>query len=405
MPQIENKDILGCILKSTINVIGRRTSESYANVFITNALKELSEKYSFLRFIKIKGAQYNEAFEIINIDSEVNNIETKEIGKATNELMIIISKTMGKNAGYYFIREIKEALPFDYEVAIKQFGVDLDLLQLQYVTETKEKFKFQIKNYDVIIYSIKALFDILDMEFDKDTAIRTLDDLIVRLRTQYEVLGNVEINDIRSIQGVDPISVNKDVNSEDPHKVGEAIQKIFQELNKYFNEKSSISLVNKLKDKLNSDYLFKLEEIGVNLEILHLSQVIVFKNVLKALVDIINETTTQSYAILLVNNVIKKYEDRYQYLEHVNIDGKNFSEGVDAIVIPEELNSIRPSELGRGIRKIIEDIINCLGEDAGSQFIEKFKKRLGKAYLLRIEEIGVNLHLIELKQNLNFSLH
>jgi len=376
MPQLENKDILGCILKSTINVIGRRTSESYANVFISKTLRELSEKYSFLQLIEIKGSQYSETIEFVIIDSDVNEVELKEIGKATNDFMIAITKSMGKNAGYYFIREIKETLPFDYELIIKKIGVDLDLIQLQFVTETKEKFKFQIGNYDILTYSFKALYNILEREFDKDVAILTLTDLIVRLKNQFEVLNKIEINDIRSIQGVDLVTVDKEVNSMDASKVGEAIQKCFQDVNKYFNEKSKVSLVNELKEYLNSDYLFKLEEIGVSLDILQLSQVLVFKNVLKALVDIINETTSQSYAVLLVNNVLRKFEDRYEYLEPVKVDGTRFSEGIDAIIVPNEINSIRSSELGRGIRKIMEDIIGSLGEEAGAEFVNKFKKRV-----------------------------
>ena len=51
MPQKANKDILGIILRSTIDVIGRRTSEAYANVIISNALNELKEKYNFLQYI------------------------------------------------------------------------------------------------------------------------------------------------------------------------------------------------------------------------------------------------------------------------------------------------------------------------------------------------------------------
>ena len=76
MPQIENKDILGCILRSTIHVIGRRTSEAYANVFISNTIKELSEKYSFLRLIEIKGTQYTEEIEIVTVNSNVNYVES-----------------------------------------------------------------------------------------------------------------------------------------------------------------------------------------------------------------------------------------------------------------------------------------------------------------------------------------
>jgi hypothetical protein len=402
MPQLENIDILGCILRSTINVIGRRTSDSYATVFISKTLRELSEKYVFLKFIEIKGDQYSETVETVTIDSNVNNIELKELGKATNDLMINLTKNMGKNAGYYFIREIKEALPFDYELAIKKIGVDLDLIQLQYVTETKEKFKFKIENSDVLTYSYKALFHILDREFDKSTAISTLTNLIMKLKDQYKLISSIEINDTRSIQGVDPINVDRFVNSEDPQKVGELIQKSFQDLNNFFSEKSNVSLVNELKEYLNADYLFKLEEMGVSLDILQLSHVLVFKNVLKALVDIISDTTTQNYAILLVNNVLRKFEDRFEYLEQVKIDSSRFSDSGDGIIVTKELNSVRPSELGRGIRKIMEDLIGSLGEEAGSQFVEKFKKRVGKAHLLRIEEIGVNLHLMELKQNLRW---
>ncbi len=404
MPQIENKDILGCILRSTIHVIGRRTSEAYANVFISNTIKELSEKYSFLRLIEIKGTQYTEEIEIVTVNSNVNYVETKEIGKATHDFVVKITKSMGKNAGYYFIREIKETLPFDYEIAIKQLGVDLDLLQLQFVTETKEKFKFQIENYDALKYTFKALFDIFEKELGKNTAYTTLSDLIKRLRIQYEALDYVKINDIRTIQGVDPVTVNKDVNSLDVNKVGAAIQKCFQELSKYFNDKRSISLVEELKNNLNSDYMFKLEEMGVSLDVLQLSQVLTVKYVLKALVDILNESTTQSYAILLVNNVLGKFEDSYPYLKNIEIDGARFSEGFDAIIVPKEIESIRPSELGRAIRKIMEDIISSLGEEAGTKFINKFKNRLSRAYLLKIEEMGVNLHLIELKQNLLFNL-
>ena len=80
----------------------------------------------------------------------------------------------------------------------------------------------------------------------------------------------------------------------------------------------------------------------------------------------------------------------------------HFSDGIEAIIVPTEVNSLRGSELGRGIRKIMEDIINSLGEEAGSEFVKKFKSRVGKAHLMRIEEIGVNLHLMELKQNLRW---
>ena len=64
MPKMANKDVLGLILRSTIDVIGRRTSEAYANIVISSAINELKEKYDFLRYIEIKGSQYKEIYDV-----------------------------------------------------------------------------------------------------------------------------------------------------------------------------------------------------------------------------------------------------------------------------------------------------------------------------------------------------
>jgi len=61
-----------------------------------------------------------------------------------------------------------------------------------------------------------------------------------------------------------------------------------------------------------------------------------------------------------------------------------------------EIETVRTSELSKGLQKMIEKLILTLGEEAGEHFLEKFKNHLGKAYLLRIEEMDVNLHMVQL---------
>ena len=134
MPQLENDKVLDCILRSIIGVISRRTSETYAAMTVISALKTLIEKHRFLQYIDIKGTQYTEFFKVVNIQPEINAIEAANIGKAGKEFIQKITQTMGKNAGYYFIKEIKEDLPYDYEQSIKEFNIDLDLLQFQFIS-------------------------------------------------------------------------------------------------------------------------------------------------------------------------------------------------------------------------------------------------------------------------------
>ena len=154
-----------------------------------------------------------------------------------------------------------------------------------------------------------------------------------------------------------------------------------------------------LKNSLNADYLFKLEEIGVNFDIIQLKQTVVIKNVLKALVDVLSNSSTESYAIVIVNEIIRKFEDKFEFLKTIKIDGLNYSDDLNGIIVPSEIETVRQSDLGRSIQKIIEGIVKLLGENAGIYFIDKLKDQLGKAYVLRIEDMGVNLHLIELRRN------
>ncbi len=401
MPQLENKEILEPILKSTINIISRRTSEAYANVIIGNAVKGLEKKYPFLKYVHIKGTQYTEIFDILTIDEEIENTDIKKIGESTKEFIENISKAMGKNAGYFFIKEIKEDLPFTYEQTIKNLGVDLDFLQLEFITEIKDTYKFQIENYDILKTVFKAIFDVLDKNLGRDTAFRLLNEFITRLSIEYPVLKYIKINDIRVFQNIEAVTINKDVNKVQPKKVGASIQKCVQELNYYIIEKKNFSLIDKLKNALTTDYLFKLEEIDVNFDIIQLKQTLVFKHILKALVDILSESSSERYAILIINNIIRKHEERFNFLKNIQIDKMYYNtKQLAGVVVPTEIDTVRESDLGRSIQKIIESIIESLGEDASRDFIEKFKERLGKAYILRIEEIGVNLHMIELRQNL-----
>ncbi|RLF37178.1 MAG: hypothetical protein DRM99_01145 [Thermoplasmata archaeon] len=400
MPQLENKELLEQLLKSTIEVIGRRTSEAYANVTIGLAFQELTERYSFLKYVKIQGTQYEETFEIVTIQEEINNIDPLEVGKAARHFLNKLTKMMGKDAGYYFLREIKENLPSNYEKTIKEIGVDLDYLQMEFITEVKESFKFQIENSEILKYMITILFEILDRSEGRDSAYNILNELIQRLTIKHPVLKHVKINDIRAVQGVDIVTVNLDVDNVASTQVGVAIQKVIQEINNLLEEKGDHSFVEKLKENINVDYNLKLRDVGVNLDVIKVSQSLIVKHVIKALVEILSESSSKNYAVVLVNNVLRKYDKKFEFLKEIKLESTSFSQNDNGIDIPSVIDSVRASELGRSIQRIIEDISISLGEDAGRYFIDKLKKRLGKAYLLRIEELGVNLHMIELKRNL-----
>ncbi len=399
---IHNKELFGRLLRSTIGVISRRTSDAYANVVIGNAIKNLSNKYVFLNYIKILGVSAKEVFDIVEINDEINNVDVREIGKVSKEFIQTIIKSMGKNAGYYFIREIKEDLPYDYEINIKKIGLDLDYLQLEFITDVKQNYNYQVENSEVVKHVFAVLFEILDGDFGRDFAFKNLHEVVLRLSTSHESLRYVKVNDTRAIQNVDIVTVGKDVDLQTSSDVGSDIQKVIQEVNNILENKGGFNFVEKLKNKINADYSLKLREMGVDLSVIKLRQELLVKQVLKSLIDILSDSSTPSYAVMLVNNTLKNFQVKFDFFKNIKIDGIKFSQGVDSIEISRDIDSVRPSELGRSLQRVIEQISMALGEDAGKYFVDKFKRRMGRAYLLRMEEIGVNLHMIELKRNLAF---
>jgi len=400
---IQNKELLGRLLRSTLGIIGRRTSDTYANIIIREAIAKLSEKYVFLKYVKINSLLYkNEAFDVVEIKDELNNIDLNEIGKAAKEFIQSITEAMGKEAGFFFIKEIKESLPYDYEKTIKEVGADLDFLQLEFLTEVKEGAYSETKHSEIIKHIVNLLFDILEKDFSRDFSYKTLDEIITRLSTSQEIFSYVKTNDIRSVQNVDFISINKDVDNLDAKDVGVSLQKLIQEVINNLDEKGGFEFIEKIKNQINPDYNMKLKDMGIDISVIKLRQELVVKHVLRSLVDVLSDSSTQSYAVMLVNNALKNYEIKYSYFKDIKIDSVKLSQGIDGVEIPTDIDSVRASELGRGLQRVIEEISTALGEEAGRFFVDKFKRRLGKAYLLRIEELGVNLHMIELRKNLTF---
>jgi len=403
MPQfeIENEEIIGRILRSTIGVISRRTSDLYASVSIGNEVKNLRSKYAFLEFVEIKNVQtvkFNEVFDAVDVKPAINDVDPIDVAKSINELIRNVSRTIGQEAGYFFIKEIKEELPYNYAIAIKDMGIDFNTLQLEYLTERTNSFKLHIKNSDIIKNVFKTLFNVLEHEVSRNFAYKTMDELTTRLCTEYTLLKFVTINDINIVRNVDVISVDESkIDTMASFKVGAMIQKVIQEINNELDNKGGSSFLEKIKNDLNSDYIYRLGDMGVNFDVIRLNQSLVVKHVIKALVGVLAESSTPSYGILMMNNFLKESNDRYGHLKDIKIDSIN-----NAIIIPEDVNSAGESELGRCLQKLIEKVTFSFNEEAGNHFIEKFKEYLGKAYILRIEEFGVNLHMIALRKDLLF---
>jgi len=402
MPQPDNTDIVTHFLISTLDVVSRRSSESYAVVAIKTVIDKIREKHLPLEHIQIKSTEYAETIELVKINPGINAFSKDQIGLALKSILEELIKSIGKAADFYFLRELKEEVGSTYEPIIVGLGIDLDFMQFQYLIQRKDQGPEKIQNTDIFKRVINVLMDILKDKKSQQESLKSMTELINRLSTKYPFLKYITINDVRFTQSNDIVAVSEEINAMKKGEIAEVLNRIFSEITKGLGKIVNTEVfIQKLQDRLTQPYVIKLEEIGVNLNVLmRLRHELIFKHVFRAIIEVLSKASTASYAVLSIDNAIKNINTKYDFLKFIKIDSTRYSDGVDSISIMTKIEEISSIDAGKSIQKLIEELIKLLGDEAGQNLIKNFKKQLGNTYLVRIEEMGVNLHMIELRQNL-----
>jgi hypothetical protein len=145
MPELEKSDIIKNLLSTVIDISGRKTNKGYAISTMDSLIKKLKTRFEFLKHVQIKDTRFSEDEDSVSVVSDINAIESSEVGKAINEIITTMDRSLGKNAGHFFIKEIQNTLGDEYNSSIKDMGVDLGLLQLEREVEEWEKMTTQKK--------------------------------------------------------------------------------------------------------------------------------------------------------------------------------------------------------------------------------------------------------------------
>ena len=128
----------------------------------------------------------------------------------------------------------------------------------------------------------------------------------------------------------------------------------------------------------------------------------VMRNVLTTLLKISNRKATGGDVAPTMGSLIKKLEEKYSFLEHVEIKDTRFLEAVDPITIMSDVNSVPPTEIGKAIHEIIHSMNESLGRDAGFYFIKEIGNRIGDdCYTTIRDDMGVNLNLMQMERDVS----
>jgi hypothetical protein len=398
---LDTAEITRQFIETIIEIIGRKTSEEYAAVTIRNLLKKIQPTYPFLREIAVKNTRSLELEGNVTVGDSLNALPPKEVGNALKELVIRIMNSLGKTAGYFFIRETREKIGIDYDITLlKTMDVDLTLMQSTYIVEKKTINVLEIQKSDVMRRILKILMDVVEKQTSKSFAITFLKQHVDMLREQHSFLGYISINDIRYTLGSEEIAIQPEINNVDPRDLGRAIKSILQDTDTTLMNLGRNSVIGDLKIHLTTEYLAKLREMGVTITSQGLGYNAIFTQVIKTIIDIISKTGTENYTIFTMNSLLRKIDSKYAFLKNVKVEPAATEGELYRIIIGDNLDTISETDARRAIQQLLEIIIDTLGEKISTEFIQQFTNSLEKKYLLKIEEMGVNFHMIKLHQEM-----
>jgi hypothetical protein len=68
---------------------------------------------------------------MISVMSDINTVPPNELGKALHSIIDSMNRSLGDNAGHFFIKEIRNKLSDEYITEMRSMGIDLGLMQLE----------------------------------------------------------------------------------------------------------------------------------------------------------------------------------------------------------------------------------------------------------------------------------
>ena len=89
--------------------------------------------------------------------------------------------------------------------------------------------------------------------------------------------------------------------------------------------------------------------------------------------------------------LLKELEPKYDFLKYIKIKNTSYTEGIGAVSIMPDLDSVEPAKFYRAIEELIKSIVKYFDKNAGFYFIREFQEAIGGDINdLLLKERGVN---------------
>jgi len=131
LAQIDNSEVVRHVLDTLLNISSRKTTQGHAMSTMADLIKRLKDKYDFLKNVEVNDTRFLEGSEPVTVMAGINKVKSNELGTALCDIIKTMNIALGKDAGYFFIKELKNNLQDTYSTSFEDMGLDLGLMQLE----------------------------------------------------------------------------------------------------------------------------------------------------------------------------------------------------------------------------------------------------------------------------------
>lgn len=273
-------------------------------------------------------------------------------------------------------------------------------------------------------YLLKTLMNKISRRTTQEQSKKVMDAVFRELLPRYDFLRYITITDIMYSEAIEFIKIDPEINTVNPALFDRAIRDIIKTTIRHLQHDADFFFIREFREAIDDIGDEELLDKDINLSSMQFQYIFekqhslimpeekpihtespkiekpkydeIIKKVLEVLVDIVNATTDKKSTMSRMDSIIQTVQKTHSFLQYIHIDNKLYAEGMKAVTIQAEINTIESYVLAKAIRDIIKLTNASLGDNV-TTFIESFKTKMGESYLLEIEKMGINLHFLQLK--------
>lgn len=126
-----------------------------------------------------------------------------------------------------------------------------------------------------------------------------------------------------------------------------------------------------------------------------ISNSVITNQLLKVLVEKISRRTSDSFALVTIDTILKILEKKFDFLKYIQINRELYSEGIDAISIDKNIDEIQPGDYFKAIHEFIKITVKYLKRNADYFFIREFQEAIENIPGLNLNETGLDLSYMQ----------